>query len=258
MCTTYRILLLIGVFFYCPLFAQSETPVSVTWWNPEIAGSVSLGANGNFTRVSEGGLILSLSQKLGKLPYPIRLTIQPAMNFTTRLQAKSDFEFSGLKISKDSLSELQMDWSYLELQIPLDEDFFRQGLRPGAYRLGFEWHFTEFSLRPPTGSSLLNVDRSINAITLELEWRKNLSKSRWTFSLKPKGVWMQDLGGSPSTHLEGELGLSYAKSSWQAFLGFKRKKTRLFPSQRLSASTLPNADFIFILDGPVIRVSKAF
>ncbi len=241
------------------LFAQSEIPVSVTWWDPEMAGSVSLGGKGYFSRDTQAGTVFSFEHEIGKLPYPMQFYIQPGMKLNSTLLAKSDFEFSELQISTGELSSFSMDWSFFGLQIPLEKNFKRKGLRPGASRLGIEWHRSRFSLTPQAGSALVDVDRSINALTLELEWRHEFPYSDWELRFKPRGSWMQDLGGSPASHLEGEVGFYYQQSeSWSGFIGFKRKKTRLFPSQRLSASTLPNSDFIFILDGPVVRVAKRF
>ena len=227
---------------------------SLLYWAGQTRGTVSLQGKGKIQGKSDGSVEWRWKYSLGELPFPVELYGSSGLSYTSNLNVSTPVLFNSLNLPKGSTTPFGLSWEYLGLAIPFYHRKSRVDLRPNLWKLGMEWHFLEYSLNQGANPSLENVDSSISAFTLQPEWYGKLSKPGWGWFIKPKGVWMQDLGGSPATHLEGELGLSKNRIRF----GFKRKKTRIFPANRVALAGQTPSDFIFIRDGWFVNYSMNF
>ena len=227
---------------------------SLLYWSGSTKGTVSLHGSGRVDSSSSTSMEWSLVHPLGDLPYPVEFYGSSRFAMHSKLSVEQAVQIETINLAANSTTPFSMNWEYLGLAIPFYKKNQSSILRPRSISFGMEWHFLEYSLNEGSLPSLLHVDRSISAFTLQPEWQGNWKGSSWEWFLKPRGVRMQDLGGTPAAHMEGEVGFRRGRLS----LGFKRKKTRIFPSDRAAQGGVTPSDLIFIRDGWYAQVQRSF
>lgn len=223
--------------------------VEVQNWIGSTRGSISVGALGQVESNRSPNWEMNLAYKVGDLPHPVSVYGSWGISYHSRLILSTNLHLNSVDFPENSSYPFHLNWDYLGLSIPFHRSARLRGLRPSEWSLGVEWHFLDYSINPGAFPSLENVDASISSLILQPRWNFKIKNSSWSWFLKPRGVWMHDLGGAPATHLEGELGFY----SGPFTMGYKRKKTRIFPKDRVERDGQVSSDMIFIRDGVFVK-----
>jgi len=241
--------LILLLFWICSLSVFGSG--SLQYWSGHTSGTVSVRGKGVISKRSGSSLEWKINSKIGDLPHPLRFYGSIGYSYSSLIHTATSVQIESINLGPGSLPPFSLHWDYFGFMIPFRRFDQSPGLRPRQWSLGLEWHFLDYSLNRGGVPSLMDLDRSLNALVLQPQWEQQIGSSPWKWFLEPRGVWMQDLGGSPAAHLEGEIGIERGEFR----LGFKRKKTRVFPSNRLTMGGAIPSDLIFIRDGWFLEYS---